>query len=228
MIFSKKNHDLVVIILEKNKITWAALRPGSHKLYTLTHSATTTFSCFAQTGSLINTTALGMHTAAFLRNYALEHSFISIVCVDPIIQEGFAATTTASAHNYLQHNLALPHTKLNTLYLGPYKESFLHWWHRINYPLMLQLHLLAYRHQLNIVRINSSFPPLLEWYKKIRGTIFHPVQLITDLENNNFELRAFFDPSLIKNFLQYDSYATTIDEATLPILVGATLYEELI
>jgi hypothetical protein len=226
MIPRVQNHELVVIILEKNRITWAALRPGSHKLYTLTHTATVTVQCFAQTGSLIHTTALGMQTAVFLRKYGLGRSVISVVCVDPLIQEGFATTITASAHNYLQHNLALPHTQLNTLYLGPYKESFLHWWHRISYPLTLQLHLLAYSHQLNIVRVISAFPPLLELYKKIRGVTFHPVQLITDLENNHFELRDFFEPSLIKNFLYYD--AATIDATVLPIILSAALYEELV
>jgi hypothetical protein len=225
MIPRVQNRELVVIILEKNKVTWAALRPGSHKLYTLTHSTTLSVPCFAQTGSLIQTTALGMQTAAFLRKYGLERSVISIVCVDPLIQEGFATTVTASAHNYLQHNLALPHTQLNTLYLGPYKESFLHWWHRISYPLTFQLHLLSYRHKLNIVRVVSAFPPLLELYKKIRGATFHPVQLITDLENNHFELREFFDPSLIKNFLYYDAAAG--DASLLPIALGAALYEEL-
>jgi len=220
-----QNRELVIVIIEQHRLICAALRPGTHKPYTLAHSATVAIPSLAQTGSLINTTIIGTQIAAFIRKYSLQHSFISVICADPIIQEGFATTVTASAHTYLQHNLALPHTQLHTLYLGPHQERFLHWWHRISYPLILQLHLIAYRHKLNIVRVISPLPVLLELYKKIRGATFHPVQLIIDLENNNFDLRNFFDTSLLKNFLYYD--AAMIDATALPILIGTALYEEL-
>jgi hypothetical protein len=227
MITTPKKSDLVAIILERNSILCAAMRKGTHKPYALHHVTAMSAPCIAQTGSLVQTTLIGTQIADFIRKYKLEHSFISIICTDPLIQEGFATTVTASAQNYLHQNLALPHTQLHTFYLGPYQEKFLHWWHRINYPLIMQVHLLAHKHKLNIVRITSPFPLLLELYKKIRGSTFHPVQLSADLETHGFNITDIFETSVLKNFLYYDPYAHHIDEKKLPLLVSAALYEEL-
>lgn len=225
--FIQKNqpYDLIIILLQKNKLLCAALSKSNHKPYILKHLTTTYASCFATTNSLIQTTAIGKDIATFIRKYKLEKSFISLVCDDPIIQEGFATTITASAQQYLQNNLTIPHAVLHTLYLGPYQDAFLHWWTRINYPLILQIQLMTRTHKLNIIRTLSPFPLILETYKKIRGTIFHPVQLITDLERSNFELVSILDNSILKNFLYYDTYTEIIDQKTVATLIGAALYE---
>lgn len=225
--FIQKNqpHDLVIILLQKNKLFCAALSKSNHNPYILKHVTTTDASYLATTSSLIHTTAIGKDIATFIHKYRLEKSFISLVCDDPIIQEGFATTITASAQQYLQNNLTLPHAVLHTIYLGPYQDAFLHWWTRISYPLTLQIQLITRTHKLNIIRTLSPFPLILETYKKIRGTIFHPVQLITDLERSNFELVSILDNSILKNFLYYDTYTEIIDQKTVATLIGAALYE---
>lgn len=226
MVFSKhRPHDLVVIVLHKNRVTCAALSRGTHKLYCLNHVATKPLTSLGTVGSLIHTTSLGSHIATFLHKYNLKQSFVFVVCDDPLIQEGFATTVTVSAQQYLHTNLAFPHNALHTLYLGPYQDRFLHWWHRISYPLMLQLQLIARVHKLNVIQITSSFPLLLETYKKIRGTVFHPVQLITDLEKSNFELINSLDTPILKNFLYYDTHTEVVDQKTAATLIGAALYE---
>ncbi len=225
--FLQKNqpHDLVIILLQKNKLICAALNKNTHKLYTLKHFSAINIPCFAVTGSLINTTLIGTHIEAFMRKFILKKSFISVMCDDPIIQEGFATTINASAHQYLHNNVTIPHTSLNSIYLGPYQDAFLHWWHRISYPLILQIQLIAHTHALNVIRILSPFPLVLETYKKVRGTTFHPVQLISDLERSNFELVSTLDSSVLKTFLYYDTYAKDIDPKTIATLIGAALYE---
>lgn len=226
MVFNTSRlRELVVIVIQKNKLTCAVLGKGAHKPYCLKHVAITSVPSLGTAGSLIQTTRLGQHIGAFLHKYNLRQSFVFVVCDDPLIQEGFATTVTASAQQYLHTNLALAHHMLHTLYLGPYQDAFLHWWHRISYPLILQLQLLARIHKLNIIQITSPFPLLLETYKKVRGTIFHPVQLIIDLEKSDFELASSLDASILKNFLYYDLYAEQIDQKTAAILIGAALYE---
>ncbi len=227
MIQTLKNPDLVTVIIEKNSLLCASLRKSTHKPYTLHHHTVTKYPSLAQSGSLLQTTLIGNSIANFIRNYKLTNSFISIIAGDQLIQDGFATTVTISAHQYLHDNLALPHTQLHTLYMGPYQEKFLHWWHRINYPLILQLHTLAHKHKLNIVRITSPFPLLLELYKTMRGTSYHPVQLIIDLEQHGFDLAQTCNPSLLNNFLRYDhSVQSEINQNIMSLLIGAALYEE--
>lgn len=227
MIGTLKNPDLVAVVIKKDTVLCASLRRSTYKPYALHHLAIIKHPSLAQTGSLLHSTLVGNHIANFIRNFRLTHNFISIIAADQIIQEGFASTTTVSAHDYLQEHLALPHTQLHTLYVGPYQERFLHWWHRINYPLVVQLHALAYKYKLNIVRISSPFPLLFELYKAIRSTSFHPVQLMNDLEQHNFDFTKTCNTSLLKNFLHYDQYLENkINTDVMPLLIGAALYEE--
>lgn len=222
-----KSPDLVAVVIEKNSIVCGLLRKSIHKPYTLHHYTILKHMSLAQTGSLLNTTLIGNYIANFIRNFKLTNNFISIIAADQLIQEGFANTTTISAHSYLKEHLTLPHTKLHTMYLGPYEEKFLHWWHRVNYPLVMQIHTLAYKHKLNIIRISSPFPLLLELYKNIRGASFHSVQLITDLEKHNFDVTKTYNSSLLNNFLQYDqSLHNRINTDTITLLIGAALYED--
>ncbi len=222
----KQLPDLIIVIIQKDRVVCAALSHHISSTYLLKHYASTPMPLLAITGSLIATTALGNAIARFIAQYRLHTNFISVICDTPLIQDGFATTLHASAQEYLHHNLSVVHTTLNSLYLGPYQhDKFLHWWDRIGYPLILQLHLIAYKHRLNIIRIVSPFPLILETYKKIRSTVFHPLQLISDLEVHQFELANAIDISLMKNFLYHSISAHEIDPRIISALIGAALYE---
>lgn len=225
MIHKSLNHDLIVVILQARSLTCAHLEPGSYKPYKLTRLATTHYpTTLTHNGTLIPTTWIGAEITRFIKKQQLHTKIISIVCDEAIIMQGYATTLHASAEEYITRNFTLPHHRLDTLYVCPYQDRFLHWWSRSAYGLLLQLQLLAYRHHFNIIRLIPAFPALLELYTHLQGTSFRAVRLAADLEKGGYDLAACIEPTTLHRLAE-GLYHQTVDNRVLMMLIGAALYE---
>lgn len=220
-----QSHDLIVVTLHARSLTCAHIEPGSYKPYKLTRLVTNNYpTTLTHGGILIPTTWIGAEINRFIQKQQLHHPALSIICDETISVQGYATTLHASAEEYLMRNLTLPHCRLDTLYLCPYQDRFLHWWARSSYGLLFQLQLLAYHHHFNIIRIIPAFPALLELYKQLQGTSFRPVQLASDLENNSYDLAACIEATTLHRLAE-GLYHQTVDNRILMMLIGAALYE---
>lgn len=220
-----RNHDLIVVTLQARSVTCAHIEPGSYKPYKLTRLSTNNYpTTLTHGGILIPTAWIGAEISRFIQKQPLRNPALSIVCDEAISMQGYATTLHASAEEYLMRNLTVPHCRLDTLYLCPYQDRFLHWWARSSYGLLLQLQLLAYQYRFNIIRVMPALPALFELYKQLQGTSFRPVQLASDLENNGYDLAACIEPTTLHRLAE-GLYHQNVDNRILMMLIGAALYE---
>lgn len=220
-----QSHDLIVVTLHARSLTCAHIEPGSYKPYKLSRLVTNNYpTTLTHGGTLIPTAWIGAEIHQFIQKQQLRRPVLSIICDETISMHGYATTLHASAEEYLARNLTVPHCRLDTLYLCPYQDRFLHWWARSSYGLLLQLQLLAYQYRFNIIRIMPAFPALLELYKQLQGTSFRPVQLATDLENNGYDLAASIEPTTLHRLAE-GLYHKDVDNRVLMMLIGASFYE---
>jgi|GEM_PF-6224480 len=222
----KAGRGLIVILVYKNSIVCAEIARGIYKPYRLNAiSANSHEQLIASAQGLIQTQRIGTWIRTFLTKYQHKEHRIALIIDEPIITQGYATTIDASAQAYLVQNLAMPHTHIETLYLHPHEDRFLHWWSRCHYALLLQVQLLAKAYRANIVRVMPAFPALFALYKTIRGTTFHPLQCAADLAAHNYDIGACIDHQVARQLAE--GLPTNIEPHIAKTLVGAAIYEGL-
>jgi hypothetical protein len=217
---------LTIIIIQLHNILCTVIQKGTYKKYSMDLVYNSSYrTLIASSGMLINTTCIGNHIKNFLKTYKLNNSAIAVICDDTIIPQGYSSTVEASPYEYLSKHLTLPHHTLNTMYLCPYEEKFLSWWSRTPYALLMQLQLIAYTHQLNIISINTKLPALLEAYKLMYGENLRPLQLAADLQRSGYDIAATISPSVIQQFFETPRYIPTIPHHLYATILGVASYE---
>lgn len=217
-------HTIVVVLINKKRVVCAHLGPGFYKRCRLNAVQETEHAPIIATSNvLLQTQVIGTSIQQFLTKNRYQNQHILFILDEPIIAQGYATTVNASAQAYLLENLAMPHTRINTLYLYPYEERFLHWWSRCHYALLLQLQLLAQTYQLNIIGAVSPFPALFALYKTIRGTGYHPLQYASDLAQHNYDMAACIDYQVLTQLVE--GLPASLDHTIATTLVAAALYE---